>query len=118
LFGGFAADSSEEEAGSGNPEQDRKMLTGELIRMERQLDQDIEKNDHYEIRYALLNLEMRLMPRMARLSREIDASLLNADQRAGERKFQKTLQEDIARMMYKAGYKKSFLNSILNELNN
>ncbi|EFX82133.1 hypothetical protein DAPPUDRAFT_241234 [Daphnia pulex] len=103
LFGGFAADSSEEEAGSGNPEQDRKMLTGELIRMERQLDQDIEKNDHYEIRYALLNLEMRLMPRMARLSREIDASLLNADQRAGERKFQKTLQEDISRMMYKAG---------------
>ncbi|XP_057376635.1 uncharacterized protein LOC130697862 [Daphnia carinata] len=103
LFGGFAVDSSEEEAGSGNPEQDRKMLTGELIRMERQLDTDIEKNDHYEIRYALLNLEMRLLPRMARLSREIDSSLVNADQRAGERKFQKTLQEDIARMMYKAG---------------
>lgn len=87
-----------------NQEQDRKQLVGELIRLESKLDTDIENNDHYDIRYALVDLEKRIYPRMANISRNIDSSLTNPDQKAGEQKFQRALIEDIARMMYKAGY--------------
>lgn len=79
------------------------MLVGELIKLETKLDVDIEKNDHYDIRYALVNLESKIAPRVARLSRQIDAALTSPDQRAGEYKLQRTLVEDIARIMFKAG---------------
>lgn len=98
-----AVDSSEEEMGTGNDEHDRKMVVGELIKLETKLDSDIEKNDHYDIRYALVNLETKVLPRVARLSKKIDATLTNPDQKAGEYKFQRSIIEDITRMMYKAG---------------
>lgn len=97
-------DSSEEEESSGNDEHDRKMLVGELIKLESKMDADIEKNDHYDIRYALVNLESKILPRVARLSKKIDAALTNPDQRAGELKLQKTIIDDITRILYKAGY--------------
>lgn len=79
------------------------MIVGELIKMETKLDADIERNDHYDIRYALVNLETKILPRVARLSRNIEGALTNVDQKAGEHKFQRGLVEDIARIMYKAG---------------
>lgn len=79
------------------------MLVGELIKLETKLDADIEKNDHYDIRYALVNLETKILPRVARLSRQIETALTNPDQKAGETKLQRTLVEDISRIMFKAG---------------
>jgi hypothetical protein len=84
----------------------RKQIAGELIRIERKLDFDIEMNDHYDIRYALVDLETRIRPRVARLSRDIDSTINNPDQRAGEEKFQRGLLEDITRILFKAGYVK------------
>lgn len=96
-------DSSEEEQSSGNDEHDRKMVVGELIKLETKLDADIEKNDHYDIRYALVNLESKIAPKVARLSKKIETALTNPDQRAGELKLQRTILEDISRILYKAG---------------
>jgi hypothetical protein len=67
------------------------------------MDLDIVNNDHYDIRYALVDLETRIRPRVARLSRDIDATLTNPDQKAGEHKFQKGLLDDITRILFKAG---------------
>ncbi|KAK4026554.1 Uncharacterized protein APZ42_017213 [Daphnia magna] len=91
------------EGGEGDPEHERKQIAGELIRIERKLDLDIETNDHYDIRYALVDLETRIRPRVARLSKDIDATLTNPDQKAGEDKFQRGLLEDITRILFKAG---------------
>lgn len=101
----------EGEGGEGDPEHERKQIAGELIRIERKLDFDIEMNDHYDIRYALVDLETRIRPRVARLSRDIDATLNNPDQQAGEEKFQRGLLEDITRILFKAGCVKSNMGS-------
>lgn len=40
---------------------------------------------------------------MANLSKSIDASLTNQDQKAGEYKFTRGIVDDVTRMLYKAG---------------